>query len=119
MPNAITCFVTVGGTKNKVRTHWVTSFQITQWVNTSSYYFIGLTDLNVEGTFVWGSGRPLSVDVAAHWKSGEPNNHNGNQHCVHVDDFEMWDVKCHSTYRFVCQKRLNQGMHIQTQHLLK
>ena len=85
-------------------------FQITQWANTPDYYFVGLTDLDIEGTFVWGSGRQLSADVAAHWKSGQPNNYKGNDHCVNVRNSEMWDVPCNNTYRFVCQKRLNQGM---------
>ena len=79
------------------------SFQITQWVN-SSRYFIGLTDLENEDTFVWESGHNLASDVATHWKSGQPNGKH-KENCVGVRDGEMWDTLCNMALRFVCQKR--------------
>ena len=80
-------------------------FQITQKVN-SSRYFIGLTDLDNEGTFIWESGRNLTLDVAAYWRSGQPNGKT-KENCVGVKDGEMWDIPCKNAMRFICQKRIS------------
>ena len=81
------------------------AFQITNSVN-SSRYFIGLTDMENEGTFLWESGSPLSTDVASFWKTGHPN---GGQrdNCVSVKDGHLWDIRCNQALRFVCQKRIS------------
>ena len=83
--------------------------QITQWANTTKY-FIGLTDLENEGTFVWGSGRPLSADGASHWKSGQPNNGGGwgEEDCVAVwdSDGNITDQRCTTKRKSLCQRRL-------------
>jgi hypothetical protein len=39
--------------------------------------FIGATDLATEATFLWSDGTPLAGGFT-HWRSGEPNNANGN-----------------------------------------
>ena len=50
-------------------------FQFVQWINKNTDYWIGLTDRQKEGTFLWESGRKLSSKVAAKWgKTGpQPN----------------------------------------------
>ena len=81
-----------------------------------SVYLIGLTDLDIEGTFVWGSGRQLSEDVAAFWKPGQPNNHYGLEHCTCIVNEIMMDRICEDPspkdpkpHGFVCQKRIQSG----------
>ncbi|XP_076618754.1 hemolymph lipopolysaccharide-binding protein-like [Colletes latitarsis] len=51
-----------------------------------------------------------SVESAgyAHWRSGEPNNAGGNEHCATMrrnvrDDFGMDDRDCGIWYQFVCE----------------
>lgn len=39
--------------------------------------FIGASDLATEATFLWSDGTPLAGGFT-HWRSGEPNNANGN-----------------------------------------
>ena len=82
-----------------------------------SVYLIGLTDLDIEGTFVWGSGRQLSEDVAAFWKPGQPNNHYGLEHCTCIVNEIMMDRICEdpspkdpTPHGFVCQKRMLPGI---------
>merc|ERR1712027_271454 len=77
-----------------------------------SVTLIGLTDLDFEGEFVWGSGRPLSRDVAAFWKEGQPNNHYGLEHCTCIVKGVMMDRICEDPspkdpepHGFVCQTR--------------
>ena len=67
--------------------------------------WIGLSDLDTEGTFIWESGTELSGDVARHWYSGEPNNADGNENCVTVghSDGSMNDMPCQAEVKFICQ----------------
>ena len=83
----------------------IAPFQITQWITSPEIYFIGLHDLDNEGDFVWESGRQLAAEVAAHWRSGQPDNHLLNDHCVVVREGEMYDYPCDNYLKFVCQKR--------------
>ena len=91
-------------------------------VNVFGHFFIGLTDLEKEGEFVWDSGRPLSDSGASHWDEGYPNNHwmhyvnlRSPANCVKiiVDRFRLdtwiYDTACNSSSnsvsRLVCEKR--------------
>lgn len=72
--------------------------------------WIGLTDKETEGTFVWESGRQLSAEVAAHWNAGEPNDDNdaGDQDCVSMYSQMsdgMADRQCHNEMAYICQRR--------------
>ena len=52
----------------------VTSFG--SYPSGENYLMIGLHDLNVEGTFEWLSGEPVSF---THWAPGQPDDFNGSQ----------------------------------------
>ncbi|MGZ4961733.1 MAG: C-type lectin domain-containing protein [Limisphaerales bacterium] len=60
-------------------------------------FFIGLTDNAHEGTFTWISGETNSF---RNWKTGEPNNSNGNEDYaeVHYDTGKWNDVQGPSHY---------------------
>ena len=48
-------------------------------------YWIGLTDLAVEGRFVWQhSFTPLNLGHWTIWGPGQPNNSEGGQDCVNM-----------------------------------
>jgi lectin-like protein len=42
-------------------------------------FFIGLNDVEIEGTFVWASGEPVTY---TNWQPGEPNNSGGAENWV-------------------------------------
>jgi hypothetical protein len=48
------------------------------------HLWIGLTDVALEGAFVWSSGAPLAY---TNWTPGEPSNEWGIEHWVHLDGF--------------------------------
>jgi lectin-like protein len=53
-------------------------------------FWIGLTDQQVEGVFVWTDGEPLTY---SNWAPGEPNNEN-NEDYVNTNDFRgpgLWN----------------------------
>jgi len=73
------------------------------WVN-SNIWWVGLTDKAQEGTFVWESGHPLTIQK---WRSGEPNDHAPGEDCAHVNHGLLNDVPCdkpNELYEVVCQK---------------
>ena len=72
----------------------------------STNFWVGLYDRVTEGTFVWGSGRDLSIK---HWNSGQPNNYKGNEDCARFYNGGLDDHSCKDdTAEVVCQKgRLN------------
>ena len=63
---------------------------------TEVFYWIGLTDISVEGKFRWvESHQEPNYD---NWGNGQPNNFEGNQDCVTIDCLQLdclWnDMKC-------------------------
>ena len=72
--------------------------------------WIGLTDTEEEGTFLWlPSRRPLSSEIGnVSWHVGQPNGLTfGNQHCVCLFGRvpKMFDSGCHVRFHSVCQRR--------------
>ena len=81
-------------------------------MHTEEAYWIGLSDIEKEGAFVWDSGHALSGQVAKHWSKGHPNN-GGNEDCGTIWNRNgnsgisngMNDMQCTNIrIGFVCQK---------------
>ncbi|XP_065192400.1 sushi, nidogen and EGF-like domain-containing protein 1 [Sycon ciliatum] len=65
-------------------------------------FWIGANDRITEGTYEWITGDPFTF---TNWRNGEPNNGQGVEHCIHVNDGAfMWnDISCSSHIGYVCQ----------------
>ncbi|XP_064158268.1 CD209 antigen-like protein C isoform X1 [Anguilla rostrata] len=75
-------------------------------------YWIGLSDLKNEGTWLWADKTSLQKGF---WRSGEPDDHYGTENktqgkikdadcVVTVPDENTWeDTRCFSKYKFVCE----------------
>ena len=84
------------------------------------HVFIGLTDRQEEGTFVWGSGSQLKPEKWFHWGSSQPDNKyegvNGAANCVSFYKLikskgaTLWDVDCSSKRNTVCEKLAGKSM---------
>ena len=63
--------------------------------------WIGLNDLDNENAFVWADG---SSSTYRNWYSGEPNDVEGNEDCVHIYGTEYWnDLSCtHALSCYFC-----------------
>ncbi|WP_155798394.1 CotH kinase family protein [Sorangium cellulosum] len=66
-------------------------------------WWIGLTDAESEGDFVWTDGTPLDYE---RWNGGEPNDAGGGEHCVELADGASgrWnDMPCDTELPYVCR----------------
>lgn len=73
-------------------------------------FWIEATDLAREGDFHFGLSHTRVPWT--NWKSGEPNNANGNEDCVHIreeDGYKWNDIDCSASYlnRALCEKWTN------------
>ncbi|KAM7430200.1 hypothetical protein ABFA07_019055 [Porites harrisoni] len=72
--------------------------------------WLGLTDINSEGTFVWSDGTSFNFH---YWASHQPNNFR-NEDCVHTlgflrgHEYKWNDVNCSDCHKFTCKKDYNE-----------
>ncbi|RUS77953.1 hypothetical protein EGW08_014262 [Elysia chlorotica] len=97
----------VGNTLAKYSLFWYVSKDII-----SDNTFIGLTDIKVEGTFVWENGEPLSAEQQQYiWMPGQPSNTRGKEDCVEARHWSwgeattaLNDVDCAFQTSYVCER---------------
>ncbi|XP_060943428.1 lactose-binding lectin l-2-like [Limanda limanda] len=69
--------------------------------------WIGLTDQHIEGRWMWSDGCAVKFTF---WSSGQPDNYNGWENCVHNNYLEIekkWnDNSCSVPYPSVCASRI-------------
>ena len=54
--------------------------------------WIGMNDKDIEGEYIWSDNTAAEY---TNWRRGEPNNRNGEEDCVQIDQKLMWnDLNC-------------------------
>ncbi len=81
---------------------------VQDWASTTAFgindaeWWIGLDDLDVEGTFTWSDGTPLDFTA---WNDGEPNNA-GEEDCANLPPWTggRWnDLPCDHVQPYICR----------------
>uniref|UniRef100_A0A2I3HPY6 CD209 molecule n=1 Tax=Nomascus leucogenys TaxID=61853 RepID=A0A2I3HPY6_NOMLE len=67
------------------------------------FAWMGLSDLNQEGTWQWVDGSPLSPSFKQYWNRGEPNNI-GEEDCAEFSGNGWNDDKCNLAKFWICKK---------------
>jgi C-type mannose receptor len=64
--------------------------------------WLGLDDLQLEGSFTWSSGQTVSY---SNWNEGEPNNYGGSEDCgmMRGEDFTWNDSGCSNSHKSICE----------------
>ncbi|XP_063417332.1 perlucin-like, partial [Mytilus trossulus] len=68
-------------------------------------YWLGGTDEQKEGVWIWSHSQNLITFTD--WREGEPNNYNGNEHCLSLKEASgyAWnDGPCQNLMPFICEK---------------
>ncbi|XP_072046774.1 uncharacterized protein [Amphiura filiformis] len=69
---------------------------------TQGRFWIGLSDIDTENTFIWVDGRNASTFT--NFGYGEPNDHNSGEDCVEMSTSGKWnDKKCSSNRYYICE----------------
>ncbi|CAH1248686.1 CSMD3 [Branchiostoma lanceolatum] len=91
-----------GGTVINVKEQHTQDFLVQLLSVSNKDVWIGLTDQDVEGQFVWTDGTPL---VYSNWAPGEPNG-DTTKNCVHLwpmANFRWDDMPCGRSNYYICQ----------------
>jgi len=62
--------------------------------NPDKAFWIGLTDQQTEGRWLFDSNEVKFDEMIFKWRAGEPNNKRGNEDCVHTWGDELNDLSC-------------------------
>lgn len=68
-------------------------------------FWLGGTDVQIEGEWVW-TGNVQAMGSYRNWAPGEPNNANGNEHCLEMDmggQYHWNDNNCENRFNFICE----------------
>uniref|UniRef100_A0A3Q1KFN6 C-type lectin domain-containing protein n=1 Tax=Anabas testudineus TaxID=64144 RepID=A0A3Q1KFN6_ANATE len=76
---------------------------------TKQQTWIGLSDLEKEGTWKWMDGTPLTLK---YWTRNQPDNGGGDprwgeEDCVHIrtEENTLWnDLSCNNSQQWICEK---------------
>ncbi|XP_070550924.1 uncharacterized protein [Ptychodera flava] len=69
-------------------------------------YWVGLTDVLQEGTWVWENGVGEATGTS-YWIAGAPDNSGGSEHCARLDQYYGYeDVGCTTQIYYICEDDL-------------
>ncbi|GFO05149.1 mannose-binding protein c [Plakobranchus ocellatus] len=72
-----------------------------QWSGVSDVIYTGITDLGNEGHYYsYATGKPAAY---IRWKRGQPDNREGDEHCLSIGSRGLEDVSCHKNGRYICK----------------
>ncbi|XP_027880148.1 CD209 antigen-like protein E [Xiphophorus couchianus] len=72
--------------------------------------WIGLNDIETEGSWKWVDDTPLTQLLTKHWSKKQPDNGGGDPYwgeedCAHINTEKLWnDRNCSSSMQWICEK---------------
>ena len=63
--------------------------------------WLGLSDIDSEGNYVWTDGTPTDF---TDWADHQPDNYHNVENCIHIRDDTKWnDIHCDKLMNFICK----------------
>ena len=114
----------IGGYLASVKT-WDKLQLLTTAMGNNNSFWVGLDDMDEEGTFVWREDGEVAFKANATFTAAEmaesvmgglwdhprePNNYAGNEDCIQVkysetsNSLKLNDYKCHTRNKYICEK---------------
>ncbi|XP_003281112.2 CD209 antigen isoform X4 [Nomascus leucogenys] len=101
--DSITACQEVGAQLVVIKSAEEQNFLQLQSSRSNRFTWMGLSDLNQEGTWQWVDGSPLSPSFKQYWNRGEPNNI-GEEDCAEFSGNGWNDDKCNLAKFWICKK---------------
>nr|ABF71549.1 putative mannose-binding C-type lectin [Macaca mulatta] len=101
--NSITACQEVGAQLVVIKSAEEQNFLQLQSSRSNRFTWMGLSDLNHEGTWQWVDGSPLLPSFKQYWNKGEPNNV-GEEDCAEFSGNGWNDDKCNLAKFWICKK---------------
>uniref|UniRef100_A0A2K6KYW9 CD209 molecule n=1 Tax=Rhinopithecus bieti TaxID=61621 RepID=A0A2K6KYW9_RHIBE len=101
--DSITACQEVGAQLVVIKSAEEQNFLQLQSSRSNRFTWMGLSDLNQEGTWQWVDDSPLSTSFKQYWNRGEPNNI-GEEDCVEFNGNGWNDDKCSAAKFWICKK---------------
>uniref|UniRef100_A0A2I3LTA0 CD209 molecule n=1 Tax=Papio anubis TaxID=9555 RepID=A0A2I3LTA0_PAPAN len=101
--NSITACQEVGAQLVVIKSAEEQNFLQLQSSRSNRFTWMGLSDLNHEGTWQWVDGSPLLPSFKQYWNKGEPNNI-GEEDCAEFSGNGWNDDKCNLAKFWICKK---------------
>uniref|UniRef100_A0A2I3GQ67 CD209 molecule n=1 Tax=Nomascus leucogenys TaxID=61853 RepID=A0A2I3GQ67_NOMLE len=101
--DSITACQEVGAQLVVIKSAEEQNFLQLQSSRSNRFAWMGLSDLNQEGTWQWVDGSPLSPSFKQYWNRGEPNNI-GEEDCAEFSGNGWNDDKCNLAKFWICKK---------------
>ncbi|XP_059167872.1 uncharacterized protein LOC131949928 [Physella acuta] len=87
----------------KVGSHSVLSFLNSLKPSNTQDAWLGANDMLQEGNWVWTDG--TKAELTSMWNNKEPNNLNGNEHCLESNGLgKLNDSPCSEKHSFICME---------------
>uniref|UniRef100_A0A2I2YE26 CD209 antigen n=1 Tax=Gorilla gorilla gorilla TaxID=9595 RepID=A0A2I2YE26_GORGO len=101
--DSITACQEVGAQLVVIKSAEEQNFLQLQSSRSNRFTWMGLSDLNHEGTWQWVDGSPLLPSFEQYWNRGEPNNV-GEEDCAEFSGNGWNDDKCNLAKFWICKK---------------
>uniref|UniRef100_A0A2K6KYX6 CD209 molecule n=1 Tax=Rhinopithecus bieti TaxID=61621 RepID=A0A2K6KYX6_RHIBE len=101
--DSITACQEVGAQLVVIKSAEEQNFLQLQSSRSNRFTWMGLSDLNQEGTWQWVDGSPLLPSFKQYWNKGEPNNI-GEEDCAEFSGSGWNDDKCNLAKFWICKK---------------
>nr|CAD28399.1 putative mannose-binding C-type lectin mDC-SIGN [Macaca mulatta] len=101
--DSITACQEVGAQLVVIKSAEEQNFLQLQSSRSNRFTWMGLSDLNHEGTWQWVDGSPLLPSFKQYWNKGEPNNI-GEEDCAEFSGNGWNDDKCNLAKFWICKK---------------